>query len=77
MRFKRDLKPLLRINEQSLFKWKKDGLYQLIRGNYINIELEDIDYVIDGLINMLDCELTYTQKVDIEEVIEYLKAKKD
>ena len=75
MRFKRDLKPLLRINEQSLFKWKKDGVYQLIRGNYINIELEDIDYVIEGLTNMLDYELTHTQRVDIEEVIKYLKAK--
>lgn len=68
-----DFKPLLRTKGQSIFQYRKDGLYQLIRCEWINIELEDRDMVIDGLTNMYDNETSQSVRFDIQEVIDYLK----
>ena len=73
MKINIDFKPLLRTKGHSIFKYKKDGLYLFIRGQWTNIELEPSDVVLYGLTNMLDEDIPQSMKFDIEEAIEYLK----
>lgn len=73
-KIKINIKPLLRTDEYSLFKWTKNGIMINYKGALFNLsKMEDIE-VIEFLNNLLDEEITKQQKEDIDEVLnEYKK----
>lgn len=73
-----NIKPLLRTDEYSLFKWTKNGIMINYKGGLFNLSKMEVIEVIEFLNNLLDEEITTQQKEDIEEVLnEYKKENKD
>jgi len=69
-------KHLLRTDATSLFKYTKHGITLNIRGTAWNLtekSRDDLAGTLDYLEEMLDGELTYQQRQDVNEVIQELK----
>jgi hypothetical protein len=67
------MKNLLRSDGQNLFKWSKQGILLKLPYNTLNISLMDPNEVIDILDNLLENEITIHQKIDLKEMIQYIK----
>ena len=67
-----DTTNLLRDKTDNLFTWSKQGIF--LKKGFTRINLNELkqEEALDILDNLLDDDLTYTQRIDTKEVIEYL-----
>lgn len=69
---KADLTTLLRDPRDTIFTWTSSGI--VLKKGFTRINLNELkqEEALDILDNLLDDDLTYTQRIDTKEVIEYL-----
>lgn len=72
---KADITTLLRDPRDTIYTWSKSGI--ILRKGFTTVNLNELeeDMAIDILYDLLDKDLSYTQRQDTKEVLDYFKNK--